>query len=224
VGLDRVNSDGEKRVIGKTVELEGIRKNGEYFPLELSLSTWDVDGRKQYGGILRDITERKEAEKKLQFMSYHDSLTGLYNRGYFDEEMARLDKSRQYPVSIIVCDMDDLKQINDTFGHNVGDIAIKGAAKILSSVFRSEDVVARIGGDEFAIIVPRYDINENSSIPKRLQKTIAAYNENKPEDGFHRPIALSFGHSLVLEGDSLIEGYKRADKHMYTVKAQKKEK
>ncbi len=221
-GIDRVNSGGERNVIGKTVELEGVRKNGQVFPLGLSLSTWEAGGKKLYGGIIRDITERKQAEEKLRFMSFHDSLTGLYNRGYFDEEMSRLGESRQFPVSIIVCDMDDLKQINDTLGHDVGDRAIKGAASILLKVFRQEDVVARIGGDEFAVIVPNYDVNENPSISLRLDKAISDYNESEGDDGFYRPISISFGHSSIAQRESLVDGYKEADKQMYLNKAQKK--
>lgn len=223
-GLSRVNTGGKRNVIGKTVKLEGVRKGGSVFPLELSLSTWETRDGMFYGGIIRDISERKEAEEKLRFISFHDALTGLYNRGYFDEEMTRLGESRQFPISIIVCDMDDLKQVNDTFGHNVGDKALKGIAHILTTVFRSEDVIARMGGDEFAVMAPHYDISENPSISMRLDKAIIDYNESKNDDGFHRPISLSFGFSVVHQGESLEKGYKRADELMYSKKAQKKSK
>ena len=170
-----------------------------------------------------DITERKEAEDKLRFMSFHDALTGLYNRAYFEEETVRLNGGRQYPVSIIACDLDGLKQINDQYGHDSGDRAIKGAAKVLGlHTFRQEDVVARIGGDEFVVILPSIDLNQNSSILERLENGITQYNNSNLDDGLYRPISMSMGHAVVHEGQSLEEGYKSADNAMYVEKISKK--
>lgn len=163
--------------------------------------------------------------EKLRYISFHDALTGLYNRGYFEEEMKRLKSSRQFPVSIIACDLDDLKQINDSLGHDVGDQAIKAAAKILrSNVFRKEDVVARIGGDEFVILLPNVDINDNPAILKRLEKSINDFNESAENDGFYRPIPISYGYAVIQSGESLMEGYKQADADMYAAKTKKKSK
>lgn len=163
--------------------------------------------------------------EKLRYISFYDALTGLYNRGYFEEEMKRLKSSRQFPVSIIACDLDDLKQINDSLGHDVGDQAIKAAAKILrSNVFRKEDVVARIGGDEFVILLPNVDINDNPAILKRLEKTINDFNESAENDGFYRPISISYGYAVIQSGESLMEGYKQADADMYAAKTKKKSK
>jgi diguanylate cyclase (GGDEF)-like protein/PAS domain S-box-containing protein len=170
-----------------------------------------------------DITERKEAEEKLRFMSFHDALTGLYNRAYFEEEMARLSGSRHFPVSIIACDLDGLKQINDQFGHDTGDRAIKAAAKVLSlHTFRKEDVVARIGGDEFVVILPSVDLNENETIFDRVNSGIEKFNNSNIDDDLYRPISISMGFAVVQEGGSLEEGYKAADKAMYLIKQKKK--
>jgi diguanylate cyclase (GGDEF)-like protein/PAS domain S-box-containing protein len=172
-----------------------------------------------------DITERKEAEEKLRFMSFHDALTGLYNRAYFEEEMDRLGSSRQFPVSMIACDLDGLKQINDLQGHDVGDQAIKAAAKILrADVFRKEDVVARTGGDEFVILLPSVDIKENPSILQRLERSIRVFNQSDEDDGLYRPISLSYGYAVIPPGGSLEEGFKLADGEMYSNKQKKKEK
>jgi len=205
-------------------EIAQKKLDGEvlYGLLRLSLAPGNEDTWEKVFISIIDITERKQAEGKLRFMSFHDSLTSLYNRAYFDEEMSRLEKSRQFPVSIIACDLDGLKRINDTLGHDVGDNAIKGAAKILASTFRSEDVVARIGGDEFAVILPRYDVHENTSICERLHQAIADYNECDESDGFFRPLSLSFGYAAIQSGDPLREGYKRADQQMFSNKLQKK--
>ncbi len=172
-----------------------------------------------------DITERKESEEKLRFMSFHDALSGLYNRAYFDEEMARLSGSRHYPISIISCDLDGLKQINDQFGHDTGDRAIKSAAQVLSRhTFRKEDVVARIGGDEFVVILPAVDLNEKESVFDRINIGIEKFNNSNIDDDLYRPISMSMGFAVIQEGGSLEEGYKAADKAMYLNKKKKKTK
>ena len=172
-----------------------------------------------------DITERKAAEEKLRYISFHDTLTGLYNRAYFEEEMTRLESSRQFPVSLIACDLDGLKQINDNHGHAVGDLAIKSAAKILGSgTFRKEDVVARTGGDEFVILLPKVDIENNQTILHRLDKAITRFNASEIKDGLYRPISISCGYAVVQSGESLMEGFKKADSDMYANKVRKKTK
>ncbi|MCJ7715247.1 MAG: diguanylate cyclase, partial [Anaerolineales bacterium] len=191
--------------------------------LRLSLPPGYEDTWERVFISILDITDRKQAEEKLRFLSFHDTLTGLYNRAYFEEELKRLSSSRQFPVSIIVCDLDNLKQINDTLGHAVGDQAIKAAATILGmSVFRKEDVVARNGGDEYAVILPNVDINEKPEIQKRLEASIDLFNKNIDDDGLYRPISISCGYAVILPGGSLDEGFKEADANMYIAKQKKK--
>ncbi len=204
-------------------EIAQRKLNGEIIHglLRLSIApgyeeTWE----KIFISIL-DITDRKQVEDELRYLSFHDSLSGLYNRAYFEEELHRLERSRQFPVSVINCDLDGLKQINDTFGHAAGDTAITGAAEILRHVFRAEDVVARIGGDEFAIILPNTDIENTPNIIHRLESAIAAHNATLP-DGQARPLSLSYGYVTVPVGESLIDGHKLADTRMYEAKAKKK--
>ncbi len=171
-----------------------------------------------------DITVRKETEEKLRFISFHDALTGLYNRAYFEEEMERLSGSRKYPISIIACDLDGLKQINDQQGHDAGDRAIQSAAKVLGyHTFRKEDMVARIGGDEFIIILPAVDLDQTPKIMKRIVGGVDQFNNSQIDDGLYRPVSLSFGHAVVHENGSLEEGYKTADKAMYKNKTEKKQ-
>src|SRR6056297_2302327 len=110
------------------------------------------DNNKTLGflGIGLDITKRKQKEEEIKRLSFYDQLTELYNRRYFENELKRLDKSRQLPIIIIVGDMDNLKNINDNYGHKKGDEFIKKTGDILNNSVRKENVVARIGGDEFA--------------------------------------------------------------------------
>lgn len=191
--------------------------------LRLSLPQEYLDSWKRVYISIVDITERKRTEEKMRYMSFHDALTGLYNRAYFEEELLRLSDGRQYPITIIACDLDNLKTINDQLGHDAGDRALKAAAKILGTgTFRKEDVVARTGGDEFMIILPAVDVSDNPLIVERIDKGIERHNNSNVEDGLYRPISISAGFAVVKEGESLEEGCKKADAAMYKVKMARK--
>ena len=127
-----------------------------------------------------DITERKKVEERLEYLSTHDPLTGIYNRAFFEEEMRRLENPRFRPVSIIVCDVDDLKVINDTFGHGKGDKLLKAVADTIKMPFRSSDMVARIGGDEFVILLPLTSEAVAREACRRIKDSIENYNRNNP--------------------------------------------
>lgn len=171
---------------------------------------------------IMDITDRKLTEQKMRYLSFHDQLTGLYNRAYFEEELSRLNTSRQYPISIIACDLDGLKQINDNLGHSEGDKAIKAVAKILGGdTFRNEDVVARTGGDEFVIILPSVDLNDNPLVLERIENGIETHNASNNDDGLYRPISLSYGYAVANQDQSLEKTLIQADRAMYVHKSSK---
>lgn len=192
-------------------EATGKKRNGTPFPEEISLALIEGGG---IAYIVRDISERKEAEEKLRYMSTHDALTGLYNRAYFDEELARLEKGRQFPISIVMSDVDGLKAVNDKMGHAHGDALLKQAAKALKEVFRAEDVVARIGGDEFAALLPSTDAAAVKEIINRLKKSLAHHNEASSASSAP-PLSLSVGVAIAENGEKLIDTWRLADARMY---------
>lgn len=124
-------------------------------------------------GISRDITERKKKEEKIRFLSFHDQLTGLYNRRYYEEQLSALDVEFNYPLTIAMGDVNGLKFINDAFGHEMGDDLLKKVAEAIRKACRADDVTARIGGDEFVIILPRTDATEAENVVRRIKNLLA---------------------------------------------------
>jgi diguanylate cyclase (GGDEF)-like protein/PAS domain S-box-containing protein len=168
-----------------------------------------------YQGIIRDITENKKVEDQLRHLSLHDPLTGLYNRAYFEEEMHRLESGRFDSVGIIMCDVDGLKLVNDALGHYNGDKLLMATANALRESFREGDVVARVGGDEFAILLPNSDSTTLEIASSRIQEAIGEYNSATPE----LPLSISMG-SAMSTGNPIIMNnlFKEADNNMYREK------
>ena len=142
-----------------------------------------------YEGRMEDITERKWSEDRIHHLSFHDKLTSLYNRSYFEEEFKRLDTDRQLPISVIMGDVNCLKLVNDAFGHEEGDKFLKQIALIIRDSCRKEDVVARVGGDEFAIFLPRTGAKVTSEIVKRIR----CFCRQKSIGSVHLSVALGVG-------------------------------
>jgi len=122
----------------------------------------------------RDITERKKYEEKIKYLSYHDKLTKLYNRAFFEDELERLNREQEGPLSIIIGDVNGLKLTNDIYGHSEGDKLLVEVAHVIRSLCRKEDIVARWGGDEFAIILPEISEKEASDLCKKINKSCKA--------------------------------------------------
>lgn len=165
--------------------------------------------------IIRDITERKKMERQLQYLSLHDPLTGIYNRTYFEEEIHRLETMGQVKIGIIICDLDGLKLVNDTLGHERGDTLLKAAATAIKKSIRQSDFVARIGGDEFAILIHDNDPKTVEAVCNRIREHVIRYNQDHSE----LPLSISFGFAVnSSESLNIPSVFKEADDNMYREK------
>jgi diguanylate cyclase (GGDEF)-like protein/PAS domain S-box-containing protein/putative nucleotidyltransferase with HDIG domain len=162
------------------------------------------------GSIANDITERKEKQKKIEYMNLHDHLTGLYNRRFFEEELNRLDVVRNLPLSIITIDVNGLKLINDTFGHEKGDGVLIKSARAIKNSLRADEITARVGGDEFSVILPKCDEKQVSAIAERIEENI----EKESEEGI--PLSLAIGSYTKTESkENILDTLKKAENQMY---------
>jgi len=169
---------------------------------------------------LLDITERKHYEERLKYLSLHDQLTGLYNRAYLENELKRLNKSREHPVTIMSIDVDGLKAINDMFGHEQGDKILKLTADILQEIFRASDILGRAGGDEFVALLPGTDAQAGSKIVQRIRSRVEKYNREKQDTQL--PLSLSTGMAVAEDRSrDLFSVFKEADDLMYRDKLNK---
>lgn len=171
-------------------------------------------------GVLRNIDEKVKLEQILQYQATHDSLTDLYNRMYFEEQMQKLNQQdHNQPVTIVLCDVDGLKQVNDQLGHLEGDCLIQKTAYVLKQYFNEHGIVARIGGDEFAVIMIDYDEVEATMICEGFKGMLSRYN-NKHNDA----LSVSFGYAYSDHSVGQMETlFVLADKRMYKQKQAKYE-
>ncbi len=162
-----------------------------------------------------DVTERRRMEERLRHLSLHDPLTGLYNRHYFEQELRRAEGTRQIPIGVIMCDVDGLKLVNDTLGHDAGDALLVATAAVLKRSFRPGDMIARIGGDEFAVLLPGSDWSIIEEAVNRIREAAANYNATKPE----MALSISVGFAVADESPvNLKKLFREADNNMYRAK------
>lgn len=183
--------------------------------VELYITPVFLEGDKKEGSsiVFHDITDKKRAEEEIQFLTYHDKLTGLYNRRFFETELIKLDAPKNYPISIIIADVNGLKLTNDAFGHKAGDRLLIAAAESLLRVCRQEDILARWGGDEYIMLLP------NTGEAKAAEIIQKVYTDNRREIIENVSLSVSLGFAVKHYNEEDIgEVIKQADDMMYKEK------
>lgn len=225
--LRHYQATGDARIIGIGREVEGLRKDGEVFPMDLAVSEIQLSGKTMYVGMVRDISARKAAEKEISSLAFYDPLTGLPNRRLFQDRLQQaLVTSERYGNlgALLFIDLDKFKVLNDTQGHDVGDELLRRVGQRLTQAMRQGDTVARLGGDEFIILLEglgHSDYDEAANHAERVAEKV------------HHTLNLTYDlHGLIYEatpsiGITLFQGnqvapeelVKQADIAMYDAKA-----
>lgn len=195
------------------VEICGVKSTGSRVYLETSGKNITYNGKKLRMEIFHDISELRRAEKKIKYLKFHDSLTELYNRTYLEKVLGNVYRERNLPLNFIICDLNGLKLVNDAFGYREGDKLLKRVAKILKYCARKEDIVARWGGDEFFILLPRSTGAEVEDVVYKIRNICSNTRDQKI------PLNISIG--IATRDDSrqdFREIIKEAEDNMYTNK------
>lgn len=160
--------------------------------------------------IFRDYTDKSEKIKEIEYISLHDELTGVFNRRFYEAELERIDTERNLPISLIMGDINGLKLINDSFGHKIGDELLVKATNAIKQGCRSDDLIARIGGDEFIVLMPSTDDKEVKRVIHRIQK------ESKLQSIKGLDISISFGSCTKTDSTQDIKDlFELAENRMY---------
>lgn len=215
---DKVRRNAIKMLKGEAAKpyvFKIVTKKGSIKWIEETVASIWHGGKQVTLGNIIDVTKKKKFEQRLEYISLHDRLTGLYNRTYFEEELQRLSTSREYPITVIMGDINGLKLINDTLGHDKGDKLLTTCAQVIKRALRRSDILARIGGDEFVVLLPRTDEITGKRILERIQLSIDKNNQEHPG----LPLSVSFGMATADTPEQpLKEVYKKADDLMYQKK------
>ncbi|HET6370491.1 MAG TPA: EAL domain-containing protein [Nitrospiria bacterium] len=227
VHRDEIRSFGvspeQARLMGKRrAEIYGRRKDGTEFSADASIGKWSRGGQMMYVAILRDISDRKRSEETIHRLAFYDSLTGLPNRISFRDLLQRTileGKFNGRPVATLLMDIDRFKEINDTLGHERGDLLLRHVGSRLKDVLRSSDTIARLGGDEFGLVLPVGSSNDAVSVARKI---LIALDDPFEIEGLPIAVESSIGISLYPDhganAESLIQ---RADVAMYISKRRK---
>ncbi|WP_052452093.1 diguanylate cyclase [Noviherbaspirillum autotrophicum] len=220
-GFAQFCASGSGPMIGRTVEVTALRKNGEEFPIELSISIVQLHGCMHALGMVRDITARKRMETELREMATTDSLTGLPNRRHFlarmEESLAQLQRQVMQSAIVLMLDLDHFKRINDGYGHAAGDAVLRHVTRLMRDSLRKNDMAGRLGGEEFALILPGADAAGARAFAERLRQRVA----DTPVVHEGRPIVatISIGIAALEPGDaSAGAAISRADAALYRAK------
>jgi|AntRauTorckE6833_2_1112554.scaffolds.fasta_scaffold03013_6 diguanylate cyclase (GGDEF)-like protein/PAS domain S-box-containing protein len=202
---------GEKEQYKTEIRMRHKKGYWVWFLVKGKVVSWTDDGKPlKMFGVHLDITQIKNKEEKIKYLSYNDKLTNLYNRRFFEEELKRLDTKRQLPISIVMADVNGLKIINDSQGHQIGDQILIKTGNILNEELREEDILARYGGDEFTILLPQTSYEQTQKIISRLKSK----NNKKCKEGYTISFSLGFS-TKEMEDEDIYDVLKKADDNMY---------
>lgn len=199
-----------KRMFTKEIYL--VKKNGKYIPIEENISPiYDIDGNLDGNVyVFKDISDQLKQAKDIEYLSYHDYLTGLYNRRFMENALKNFDQKMFYPLGIVMLDVNDLKEMNDEFGHHQGDKLLQLVSKSISESVNEDDLVGRIGGDEFIIISPNCSKSKLRNLKDSLRAKFMSLELNQ------RPVRVAMGCSIKeTEEESIFDVQKKADDLMY---------
>ncbi len=218
----RFASEPRRRPMGTMGDLTLLRKDGERVPIDIALSRLDDQGQMGTIVFVRDTSETKQSERQLQHRATHDALTGLTNRWLFNEYLHQalaLAQRAGRQVALLLLDLDGFKSVNDTFGHAVGDKLLVDVARSLADQVRASDVVARIGGDEFVVLLR--EVEKLSDAVLVADKLVAALSLPRNLDGIPIQTGCSLGIAMYPADAQEPEALMRcADLAMYYAKAQ----
>lgn len=200
----------------------GLRRDGTEFPAEVAISKISVSGVMEFTAVVRDVSERVKLVQELKRRASTDALTGLLNRGAFEERAAQLVReARQLdrPLTVVTLDVDDFKAINDTHGHDVGDEVLRALATTAAATIQHNDVLARLGGEEFAVLLPDAALHAGEQMAERVRRIFAERSFVYAWRHAPVPFTVSVGVSaLRAHEDDLAAALKRADEAMYRAK------
>ncbi len=192
-----------------------IGKAGDEIPIENSAAPI-LDRNGNITGVVivfRDCTEKRKAQAEISFLSYHDRLTGLYNRHFFEEALIKLDAKSYFPLSLAMLDVNGLKLTNDAFGHQMGDQLLQIVAQTINHICRETDIISRIGGDEFILLLPKTDYSETEAIIGRIYRELEQIKLNDIV------ISVSAGWETKSSNEqSIMDIYAKAEENMYRKK------
>lgn len=214
-------SHSGQRPVGRERQMIGRRKGGGEFPIELTVGTQVVGGLVSHVGVIRDITERKANEDLLRRLANIDGLTGVFNRRSFSEEAERLiaiAQRHERPLAVIMIDADHFKSVNDTHGHDVGDVVLKALAATIGERLRETDVLGRLGGEEFAAVLPETDLAGAKQIAWSVVEAVRGAEVPLPGGGVLR-FTVSIGVGVRNQDSAgLADLLKQADLALYRAK------
>ncbi|QJB56217.1 PAS domain S-box protein [Pseudodesulfovibrio sp. zrk46] len=218
--MDTFARTGDGPAMDAIVETQGMRKDGSSFPMERSTSSFRLGGRWYAVATIRDITERKRTEAKLRELATTDSLTGLFNRRRFMELSEReFSRSSRYgrSLAMLMLDIDHFKNVNDTYGHDVGDQVLRSLSEIAIMALRKADILGRLGGEEFGVLLPETDLPAAQEVAERLRVSIERNVINTSAGPLNITVSIGVGifNDATVNTQELL---KRADIALYEAK------